>query len=135
MKYHHKEIIEIKPLQNIAFNPPKELLVWNDDMEEPRKMSLVAVISRFDRPFLSSTQEYFQHAGQIDGVKTNWDVYAERYGLESDFEKIRGSIPNRAVFCDFCPALKYCTECDTVDCPKNFTDWAYSDAPQKDQGV
>ena len=88
MKYHHKEIIEIEPIQNIAFNPPIEQLVWNDDMEEPRKMSLVAVIPRFDRPFLSSTQEYFQHAGQIDGVKTNWDVFAERYGLEKDFEKL-----------------------------------------------
>lgn len=135
MKYHHKEIIEIEPIQNIAFNPPIEQLVWNDDMEEPRKMSLVAVIPRFDRPFLSSTQEYFQHAGQIDGVKTNWDVFAERYGLEKDFEKLGGSIPNSALFCDFCPALKYCTECKTSDCRQNFADWAYSDAPEKGQGV
>ena len=135
MKYHHKEIIEIEPIQNIAFNRLIELLVWNDDMEEPRKMSLVAVIPRFDRPFLSSTQEYFQHAGQIDGVKTNWDVFAERYGLEKDFEKLGGSIPNSALFCDFCPALKYCTECKTSDCRQNFADWAYSDAPEKDQGV
>ena len=135
MKYHHKEIVEIEALQNTAFNPPKEQLVWNDDMEEPRKKSLVAAIPCFDRPFLSSTQEYFQHAGQIDGVKTNWDVFAERYGLEKDFEQLGGQIPNSALFCDFCPALKYCTECKTADCTKNFTDWAYSDAPEKDQGV
>ena len=134
MKYHHKEIIEIEPIQNIAFDPPIEQLVWNDDMEEPRKMSLVAVIPRFDRPFLSSTQEYFQHAGQIDGVKTNWDVFAERYGLEKDFEKLGGSIPNSALFCDFCPALKYCTECKTLDCRQNFADWAYSEAKDETAG-
>ena len=31
MKYHHKEIIEIEPIQNIAFNPPKVMPVWDAD--------------------------------------------------------------------------------------------------------
>ena len=31
--------------------------------------------------------------------------------------------------------IEYCTECKTSDCRQNFADWAYSDAPEKDQGV
>src|SRR5574344_256699 len=136
MKDHHKEIIEIEPIQNIAFNPPIEQLVWNDDMEEPRKMSLVAVIPRFDRPFLSSTQEYFQHAGQIDGVKTNWDVYQERYGatmksLKEAIESFNAShIP-----CEFCPARGHCaSDVRSGECTETFAEWAETEAKDETAG-
>ena len=35
MKYKGKELIEFKSDENVAFNPPRQMIVWNYGMGNP----------------------------------------------------------------------------------------------------
>ena len=138
MKYKGKELDVFKSDENIAFNPPHQMLIWNRESAEPLVEYVAAFCPSRENAVIINGGGVYQHCAEIPKAKTNWDIYAKRNGITTSLSSALDVFHQRGPACIFCPAInfcRHCTECDTVDCPKNFTDWAYSDAPEKDQGV
>ena len=61
------EIKEFKPTENIAFNPPKKMWVWNTDAFENKSIALVSAVicSNIGIRTLAKTGHIFDHCAEI----------------------------------------------------------------------
>ena len=136
MKYEGKKLVKFKSESNVAFNPPKVMLVWDDDKGGLyRKTKVFAYAPALSYPVRTWIGTPFRFCAEIPKI-TNWDVYQERYGatmksLKEAIESFNAShIP-----CEFCPARGHCaSDVRSVECTETFAEWAETEAKDETAG-
>lgn len=136
MKYQGKELTKFKSDKNVAFNPSKEMIVWDDEESKCRKTKVLAYTSGISFPVITLTGTPYRFCAEIPKGKTNWDVYQERYGatmksLKEAIESFNAShIP-----CEFCPARGHCaSDVRSGECTEAFAEWAETEAKDETAG-
>lgn len=143
MQYKGKELVEFTSDKNVAFNPAKKMLVWNE-ADNIHQKTVVAYLGGTKNIYKvkaiysidSLSSESYAHCAEIPPVRTNWDVYCEKYGIDKDwdFQKVTSVDLN----CTTCPAWKICKKSKIcikgkigVNCPDTFIRWAKSEAEEE----
>ena len=136
MKYKGKELDVFKSNENIAFNPPHQMLIWNRGSAEPLVEYVAAFCPSRENAVIINGGGVYQHCAEIPKGKTNWDIYQERYGatmksLKEAIESFNAShIP-----CEFCPARGHCaSDVRSVECTETFAEWAETEAKDETAG-
>ena len=137
MKYKGKELVKFKSESNVAFNPPKVMLVWDDDNGGLYcKTKVFAYTPALGCPVITWTGAHFRFCAEVPKGKTNWDVYQERYGatmksLKEAIESFNAShIP-----CEFCPERGHCaSDVRSGECTETFAEWAETEAKDETAG-
>lgn len=127
MIYKGIELTEFKSDKNVAFNPPKVMLVWDDDNGGLyHKTKVFAYTPALACPVITWTGGVYQHCAEIPKAKTNWEVYAERNGITTSLSSALDVFHQRGPACIFCPAINFCRLSER-SCPLNFEKWAKSE--------
>lgn len=136
MKYKGKELDVFKSDENIAFNPPHQMLVWDNGMDNPLVEYVGAFCPSRENAVIINDGGVYKHCAKIPKSKTNWDLFQERYSafrlsLETGIEVFNGhSIP-----CEFCPARAWCTSAEhSNSCKETFKSWAEMEAKDETAG-
>lgn len=132
MKYKGKELDVFKSDENIAFNPPRQMLVWNDVMDNPLVGYVGAFCPSRENAVIINDGGVYQHCAEIPKAKTNWEAYAERNGITISLRSALDVFHQRGPECIFCPAINFCRHSDFCrhsegSCPLNFEEWAKSE--------
>ena len=136
MKYQGKELTKFKSDKNVAFNPSKEMIVWDDEESECCKTKVLAYTSGISFPVITLTGTPYRFCAEIPKI-TNWDVYQERYGatMKSLDEALEVFNAYRVVPCQFCPARGYCaSDVRSKSCRETFKGWAETEAKDETAG-
>ena len=130
MKYKGKELTEFKSDNNVAFNPSKDMIVWDDEEHKYHETKVLAYTPGISYPVITWTGTPYRFCAEVPKGKTNWDVYQERYGatmksLKEAIESFNAShIP-----CEFCPARGHCaSDVRSGECAETFAEWAETEA-------
>ena len=131
MKYKGVNLTEFRSGYNLAFNPPKKMLVW-DTEDEACKIDSVMAIVKEKRTFPVITYDStYAHCAEIPKAKTNWEVYAERNGITTSLSSALDVFHQRGPACIFCPAINFCRHSERI-CSLNFEKWAKSEYVPED---
>ena len=126
MIYKGKELDVFRSDENIAFNPPHQMLVWDWESTEPLVEYVAAFCpSRLNAVIINDSGEW-QYCAEIPKAKTNWEVYAERNGITTSLSSALDVFHQRGPACIFCPAINFCRHSER-SCPLNFEKWAKSE--------
>ena len=132
MKYKGKELDVFESDENIAFNPPHQMLVWDDVMNNPLVEYVAAFCpSRVNAVIINDGRGVYRHCAEIPKAKTNWEVYAERNGITTSLSSALDVFHQRGPACIFCPAINFCRLSER-SCPLNFEKWAKSEYVPED---
>ena len=123
MKYKGKELAEVKVERPTAYDPPREMLVWNECGDEPVKKSVAAILLSLCYPVITVSGNSHAHCAEIPKAKTNWDVFAEKQWLDVSTEAAVNSFVENSCRCMLCPARTFCYS-HAFDCKKAFKKWA-----------
>ena len=136
MKYKGKELDVFKSDENIAFNPPRQMLVWDWESAEPSVEYVAAFCPSRENAVIINDGGVYKHCAKIPKSKTNWDLFQERYSafrlsLETGIEVFNGhSIP-----CEFCPARGHrASDVRSGECTETFAEWAETEAKDETAG-
>lgn len=77
MKYKGKELVKFKSESNVAFNPPRQMLVWDRESAEPLVEYVAAFCPSRVNAVIINDGGVYQHCAEIPKAKTNWEVYAD----------------------------------------------------------
>ena len=128
MKYQGKELTKFKSDNNVAFNPSKDMIVWDDEESKCRKTKVLAYTSGISFPVITLTGTPYRFCAEIPKGKTNWDTFQQRYGTEKiDVNDAITKFIYSRMRCDFCPAKQQCSNLHTGDleaCVDTFKAWA-----------
>ena len=107
MKYKGKELDVFKSDENVAFNPSKEMIVWDDEESKCRKTKVLAYTSGISFPVITLTGTPYRFCAEIPKI-TNWDEYQERrnvakLSLECGIEVFK----EHDIPCVFCSASEW----------------------------
>ena len=129
MKYKGKELKEFRSTENVAFNPPHQMIVWNDTYK-PLTTWVLAYLPSVPYAVATVTGNRFEHCAEILEAKTNWDVYMERHGTPTiSLEEAIETFDDYNIPCTFCPARGRCSADDKgLSCNQIFKAWAESEA-------
>lgn len=121
MKYNGIELTEFTSDQNIAFNPPKEMVVWDNGDSHPCVRTVCAYIrSHLVALNVTTTGGAYAHCAEKPKGRTNWEVFCKRYpGRRAELYQI--AEPNLS--CHICPAKFDCSH-RRPDCLEHFKKWA-----------
>lgn len=136
MQYKGKELVEFTSYKNVAFNPAKKMLVW--DKENNICESLVAAyLGRTNNPYkvitidpVNGAFSMFAHCSESPLVRTNWDVFCERYGTDKN-EDLLKMAKFQGIGCLCCPAKSFCKKAKEPTCHDSFVRWAKSEAEEE----
>ena len=125
MKYKGIELTEFKSDENVAFNPPKDMIVWDDEEGEYREKKVSAYLPGIIYPVITWTGTPYQFCAEIPKM-TNWDIYAKRNGIITSLDTALDVFNKRGLACIFCPAMKSCMRQNRkiFDCVDTFKAWA-----------
>ena len=126
MKYKGKELDVFKSDENIAFNPPHQMLVWDWESAEPLVEYVAAFCPSRVHAVIINDGGVYQHCAEIPKAKTNWEAYAERNGITTSLSSALDVFHQRGPACIFCPAINFCRRSER-SCPLNFEKWAKSE--------
>ena len=130
MKYKGVNLTEFRIGSNVAFNPPRQMLVWTDGMTKARICYVGAFCPSRLYPVILTDDGTYEHCAEIPKV-TNWDVYAERNGITTSLSSALDVFHRRGVACIFCPAINFCRHAEHF-CSLNFEKWAKSEYVPED---
>jgi hypothetical protein len=140
MQYKGKELEDIHIENDVVFPSTKAMIVWGENCNP--MVDNVFAIKVFPNGTLlvvclnNERVSYYPHCAEIQPVRTNWDVFCEKYGTEKDwdFQKVTSVDLN----CTTCPARKICKKSKIynkgkigVNCPDPFIRWAKSEAEEE----
>lgn len=136
MQYKGKELVEFTSDKNVAFNPAKKMLVW--DKENNICESLVAAyLGGTNKPYKVITIDpvdgafsMFAHCSESPLVRTNWDVFCERYGTDKNEDLLKMAM-FQGIGCLCCPAKSFCKKAKEPTCQDSFVRWAKSEAEEE----
>ena len=131
MKYNGIELTKFKSDKNVAFNPSKEMIVWDEEESKCRKTKVLAYASGISFPVITWTGIHYRFCAEIPKGKTNWEVYQERYGatMKSLDEALEIFNAYTVVPCQFCPARGHCaSDVRSKSCRETFKEWAETEA-------
>ena len=77
MKYKGKELDVFKSDENVAFNPPHQMLVWDRESAEPSVEYVAAFCPSRVNAVIINDGGVYQHCAENPKAKTNWEVYAD----------------------------------------------------------
>ena len=127
MKYKGKELDVFKSDENVAFNPPRQMLVWDNGMDNPLVEYVGAFCpSRVNAVIIINDGGVYKHCAEIPKAKTNWEVHAERNGITTSLSSALDVFHQRRPACIFCPAINFCRHLGR-SCSLNFEKWAKSE--------
>ena len=130
MKYKGKELDVFKSDENIAFNPPHQMLVWDRESDEPLVRHVAAFCpSRLNAVIINDSGTY-RHCAEIPKSKTNWDEYQKRRNIAKlSLERGIEIFKEHDIPCIFCPARKLCNTAASGfrSCTETFAAWAKSE--------
>ena len=133
MIYKGKKLDVFKSDENIAFNPPRQMLVWDIGMDDPLVEYVGAFCPGRVNPVIINDGGLYQHCAEIPKIKTNWDKYQERRNVAKLSLK-RGIevFKEHDIPCIFCPAREWCNTAanDMRSCTEIFVAWAGMEADQ-----
>ena len=137
MKYKGKELDVFKSDENVAFNPPRQMLVWDNAMDNPLVEYVGAFCPSRLHAVIINDGGMFHHCAEIPKAKTNWEVYAERNGITTSLSSALDVFHQRGPACIFCPAINFCRHSDFCrhserSCPLSFEKWAKSEYVPED---
>ena len=134
MKYKGKELDEFKSDENIAFNPPRLMLVWEDGMDNPLVEYVGAFCPSRASAVIINDGGVYKHCAEIPKSKTNWDEYQERHNVAKlSLERGIEVFKEHDIPCIFCPAREWCnTAANGLDrsCTETFAAWARTEVDQ-----
>ena len=138
MQYKGKELVEFTSDKNVAFNPPKKMFVW-DCEGFIYKRRVVAYFGGYHRDYKvrafgpideCKALESYAHCAEISLVRTNWDVFCERYGTDKN-EDLLKMVMSCGIGCRCCPAKSFCKKAKEPTCHDSFVRWAKSEAEEE----
>lgn len=138
MQYKGKELVEFTSDKNVAFNPPKKMFVW-DCEGYIYKRRVVAYLGGYHRDYKviafgpideCKTLESYAHCAEIPPVRTNWDVFCERYGTDKNEDLLKMAM-FQGIGCLCCPAKSFCKKAKEPTCHDSFVRWAKSEAEEE----
>ena len=138
MQYKGKELVEFTSDKNVAFNPPKKMFVW-DCEGFIYKRRVVAYFGGSHRDYKvralgpideCKALESYAHCAEIPPVRTNWDVFCERYGTDKN-EDLLKMVMSCGIGCRCCPAKSFCKKAKEPTCQDSFVRWAKSEAEEE----
>ena len=137
MQYKGKELVEFTSDKNVAFNPPKKMLVW-DKADNIHQKTVVAYLGGTKNiykvitidPVDSWSSESYAHCAEIPPVRTNWDVFCERYGTDKNEDLLKMAM-FQGIGCLCCPAKSFCKKAKEPTCHDSFVRWAKSEAEEE----
>ena len=69
-------------------------------------------------------------AAESSPVRTNWDVYCERYGTDKNEDLLKMAM-FQGIGCRCCPAKLFCKKIKAPTCHDSFVRWAKSEAEEE----
>ena len=126
MIYKGIELTEFKSDENVAFNPPRQMLVWERESFIPLVEYVAAFCPSRVSAVIINDGGVYKHCAEIPKAKTNWEVYAERNGITTSLSSALDVFHQRGPACIFCPAINFCRHSNRF-CPLNFQKWAKSE--------
>ena len=126
MIYKGIELTEFKSDKNVAFNSPRQMLIWDRESAEPLVEYVAAFCPSRLKAVIINDGGVYQHCAEIPKAKTNWEVYAERNGITTSLSSALLVFYQRGPACIFCPAINFCRHSER-SCPLNFEKWAKSE--------
>lgn len=138
MQYKGKELVEFTSDKNVAFNPPKKMFVW-DCEGFIYKRRVVAYFGGYHRDYKvrafgpideCKALESYAHCAEISPVRTNWDVFCERYGTDKNEDLLKMAM-FQGIGCLCCPAKSFCKKAKEPTCHDSFVRWAKSEAEEE----
>ena len=125
MKYHGKELTKFKSDNNVAFNPSKDMIVWDDEESKYHETKVLAYVPDLSYPVITWTGTPYRFCAEIPKM-TNWDIYAKRNGITTSLDTALDVFRHRGPACIFCPAMKPCMRQNRkiLDCADTFKAWA-----------
>ena len=137
MKYKGIELKEIKITDNVAFNPPRDFLVWDDIDKEAMKITVCAIVKTAGCISVISADgryywRYFMHIAEIPTARTNWEAFAEAKKIDAEMKEdiVKFFDYSSSVACLFCPAERHCRR--AMGCQDAINEWA--NAPAEEDG-
>ena len=134
MKYKGKELKGFRSDENIAFNPPKTMLVWDDNNGGLcHKTKVFAYTPALGRPVITWTGTPFRFCAEIPKAKTNWEAFAEAQEIEVGTKEAVAKFIRtlNIAACFICPAKKFCKAHD-IECQEAFNEWANAPSEEDD---
>jgi hypothetical protein len=137
MQYKGKELVEFTSDKNVAFNPAKKMLVWDKENNIHQK-TVVAYLGGTKNTYKvkalysidSWSSESYAHCAEIPPVRTNWDVFCERYGTDKNEDLLKMAM-FQGIGCRCCPAKSFCKKAKEPTCHDSFVRWAKSEAEEE----
>ena len=135
MIYKGIELTEFKSDENVAFNPPHQMLVWDRESAEPSVEYVAAFCPSRVNAVIINDGGVYKHCAEIPKPQTNWDTFQQRYGTEKiDVNDAITKFTYSHMRCDFCPAKQQCSNLHTGDlaaCVDTFKAWAEMEADEE----
>ena len=135
MIYKGIELTEFKSDENVAFNPPRQMLVWDDGIDNPLVEYVGAFCPSRVNAVIINDGGVYKHCAEIPKPQTNWDTFQQRYGTEKiDVNDAITKFTYSHMRCDFCPAKQQCSNLHTGDlaaCVDTFKAWAEMEADEE----
>ena len=135
-KYKVSELVEFTSDKNVAFNPAKKMLVWNE-ADNIHQKTVVAYLGGTKNIYKVITIDpvdgafsMFAHCSESPLVRTNWDVFCERYGTDKNEDLLKMAM-FQGIGCLCCPAKSFCKKAKEPTCPDSFVRWAKSEAEEE----
>ena len=137
MQYKGKKLVEFTSDKNVAFNPAKKMLVWDKENNIHQK-TVVAYLGGTKNIYKvkalysidSWSSESYAHCAEIPPVRTNWDVFCERYGTDKNEDLLKMAM-SQGIGCLCCPAKSFCKKAKEPTCHDSFVRWAKSEAEEE----
>ena len=136
MQYKGKELVEFTSDKNVAFNPAKKMLVC-DKENNICEMLVAAYLGGTNNPYkvitidpVDGALSMFAHCSESPLVRTNWDVFCERYGTDKNEDLLKMAM-FQGIGCLCCPAKSFCKKAKEPTCHDSFVRWAKSEAEEE----
>ena len=134
MQYKGKELEDIHIENDVVFPSTKAMIVWGENCNP--MVDNVFAIKVFPNGTLlvvclnNERVSYYPHCAEIQPVRTNWDVFCERYGTDKNEDLLKMAM-FQGIGCLCCPAKSFCKKAKEPTCQDSFVRWAKSEAEEE----
>ena len=134
MQYKGKELEDIHIENDVVFPSTKAMIVWGENCNP--MVDNVFAIKVFPNGTLlvvclnNERVSYYPHCAEIQPVRTNWDVFCERYGTDKNEDLLKMAM-FQGIGCRCCPAKSFCKKAKEPTCHDSFVRWAKSEAEEE----
>ena len=131
MQYKGKELEDIHIENDVVFPSTKAMIVWGENCNP--MVDNVFAIKVFPTGTLlvvclnNERVSYYPHCAEIPPVRTNWEVFCERYGTDKNEDLLKMAM-FQGIGCRCCPAKSFCKKIKAPTCHDSFVRWATSEA-------